>query len=400
MEEFFRVVYTGKLKDGVASEEVVARLMETFSLPEARAQALVANGSRHTVKKDLDEKAAKRYRAALERTGMIVQIEPMLPNVENLALVPLDEVGYDEARLSALSESDADEGFNRYPRALRPPPRGGGKGDSAGAGQDAMPENLDDDPLFLAEAIPDLGDRRPGREIKGPQAVPAGRGWTWIVGGFWHFTVNPLTWILAMLTVMAISIPPAVGAHFLGLGFVETLLPSVLGTVFGGGFMFGADAQDRGGDFRLRHLFAGFGDRLWPLALLGLLFAAGNFLIGILVTGLLFFFTAGLEAGAEVPTLESSYLAVLPLWLLLVLPLLMAYYFAPALVMLDGLGPVQSMTKSLVGCLKNILPLLVFVFLALALFVVAAIPLGLGLLVLLPTLTAAAYVAYKDVFFE
>ncbi len=143
MEELFSVVYAGKLKAGVTSEEVTARLMEASGLSEARAQALIADGSPRTLKKNLDESSAKRYREALERMGMIVQIKPMLPKTETLELVPMEEAANDKAHVSAHSASD----FNRYPSVLRPPSRRGGKGDGAGQGQDVMPENPGDDSL-------------------------------------------------------------------------------------------------------------------------------------------------------------------------------------------------------------------------------------------------------------
>jgi len=82
----------------------------------------------------------------------------------------------------------------------------------------------------------------------------------------------------------------------------------------------------------------------------------------------------------------------------LTIPLLMALWFAPALVMLHGLGPLEAMKLSFVGCLRNMLPFLLYGLIALVLTVLAVIPVGLGLLVLGPMITASVYTAYKDIF--
>jgi uncharacterized membrane protein len=58
------------------------------------------------------------------------------------------------------------------------------------------------------------------------------------------------------------------------------------------------------------------------------------------------------------------------------------------------------MKLSFAGCLKNVLPFLVYGIAGLVLLFLGAIPLGLGILVVWPTLTAAIYVAYRDIYFE
>jgi len=404
MEEGYKVVYTGKLKEGVESEEVVARLTKTFSLPAARAQALVADGQRHTLKKGLDEEAAKRYRAALESTGMIVEIEPRVASVGRLELVPLEGETADEPEVAAPGagpQAGTTDGFNRFPKGVPTQTPGAAPGRTA---RPDVPPGPRIEPALPAREPPDAD--QPGvREMRDPQAVPAGRGWGWIAGGFSHFTGGPWTWILASLVVMVIPALLVLGPYLLGLDWVGTLLSSAVWVVFVGGFMVGANAQDRGEDFRMGHLFAGFGEKLLPLSGLGLAIAAGELLIALVVTGALRFLVppaADLGTGLE-PAATTSLLAFLaPLLLGLVLGLClgMASYFAPALVMLDGLGPAQAMGKSFVGCLRNILPLFVFGLLSILLLIPATLLLGLGLLVLLPTLVAATYVGYKDIFFD
>ena len=83
---------------------------------------------------------------------------------------------------------------------------------------------------------------------------------------------------------------------------------------------------------------------------------------------------------------------------LLSLLLMMTLWLAPALIVLNGASPVQAMKLSLLGTLKNILPWCVFSVLAFVLCIVALIPLGLGMLIALPTLACAAYMAWRDQF--
>jgi uncharacterized membrane protein len=84
---------------------------------------------------------------------------------------------------------------------------------------------------------------------------------------------------------------------------------------------------------------------------------------------------------------------------LLVVPLLMAALFAPALVILDGLAATDAMKQSFSGCMKNMLPFLIFGLIGLLLVMLGSLPFGLGLFVVWPILMAAVYVAYRDIFY-
>ena len=86
------------------------------------------------------------------------------------------------------------------------------------------------------------------------------------------------------------------------------------------------------------------------------------------------------------------------LGLLLGVPLMMAYWFAPALVVLRSDEPFAAMKASFVACLVNILPMLVYSLLGLVFAIVATIPLGLGWFVLAPVFAASVYASYKDIF--
>ena len=71
---------------------------------------------------------------------------------------------------------------------------------------------------------------------------------------------------------------------------------------------------------------------------------------------------------------------------------------APALVVFQGEGVIDSMKASFAGCLKNIVPFLVYGVVFFLLALVAMIPIGLGWLVLGPMLSASVYTSYRDIY--
>ena len=85
--------------------------------------------------------------------------------------------------------------------------------------------------------------------------------------------------------------------------------------------------------------------------------------------------------------------------LTLTIPVGMALWFAPALVVFHNLKPAQALKDSFLACLKNMIPFTLYSLVLLVLAVIAAIPLGLGFLVLIPVAIASIYAAYRDIFF-
>lgn len=226
--------------------------------------------------------------------------------------------------------------------------------------------------------------------------VAAGNGWIWIRDGFGLFRQNPVIWIalffIYLLVCMALSIVPLIGPIVLNL----------LAPVFIGGFMLGCRALENGEELEINHLFSGFKQNTTQLITVG-----GLYLTGIIViVGVIFIMTGGalLAAGGQTPAIDpakagSMMLAAL-VGLVLLLPLIMAYWFAPTLVVFRDIRPVDAMKMSFFACLGNLLPFTVYSLVSMVLLVMAAIPLGLGLLVMIPTMTASLYVSYKDIFGE
>jgi len=229
------------------------------------------------------------------------------------------------------------------------------------------------------------------------RSVAAGNGWQWIRGGFELFRQNPVIWIalffIYLLICMGMSIVPIIGP----------ILVNLLAPVFMAGFMLGCQALESGEELEINHLFAGFKQNTAQLITVG-----GLYLAGMIVIAGVIFVTAGgavlalgepehaMQAGADADKL------LLPLLLLLalMLPLIMAYWFAPTLVVFHGISAADAMKLSFAACLRNILPFTVYSLACMLLLLLAAIPLGLGLVVMIPTMTASLYVSYKDIFSE
>jgi uncharacterized membrane protein len=199
------------------------------------------------------------------------------------------------------------------------------------------------------------------------RSLDAGRGWTWIAAAFGLFMKQPGLWVLLFIIYLACSI--VLGLIPL-LGGIANML---LYPVFGAGFMAVCRTLDNGGSAEVATLFTGFKEKTSDLMVLGMLVLAG---IVVMV----------------VP-------AVLLVMLAVSIPLYMALWFAAPLVLFHGLKPGAALKASFFGCLKNMLPFLLYSIVALVLCVVAVIPFGLGYLVLVPVLIASVYTAYREIYF-
>jgi MFS family permease len=230
-----------------------------------------------------------------------------------------------------------------------------------------------------------------GFELTGPRAVPAGHGWQWIADGFGHFKRNPWAWIGAFVVwfvvLIVLSLIPL-------LGWLATML---LTYVFIGGFILGCREQAQDRDFTVGHLFAAFSSHLASLVWLSVLYGVLIFAVmGITMGGTYFSMMAGNEAA--IPEDPSGMAMSFLLAMALLIPVLMAFWFAPTLIVNNNVPVFQSLALSFKGCLKNIIPFLVYGILVFVLSIVAAIPFGLGYLILAPVLLASNFTAYRDIY--
>ncbi len=233
----------------------------------------------------------------------------------------------------------------------------------------------------VADITADMGEFLPeGRQ------VPAGNGAAWLGGGWRLFKSAPGTWmglmVIYFLMMLAMAIIPFVG----GVGF-NLLMP-----VFMGGIMMGCKAIEDGEGLRVGHLFAAFSGHAGNLVLVGLLYIVGIFaivIIAMLIGGVGMGIGGLMSGNLGMAAIVSVILLVL-LALALMIPLAMAIWFAPPLIVFHEVPPFDAMKTSFVVCLKNFAPFLVY---GLALFVVGLLicaPLFLGLFALSPMMMAGS----------
>jgi uncharacterized membrane protein len=239
-----------------------------------------------------------------------------------------------------------------------------------------------------------------------PRSVEAAQGWRWITAGFSLFFKSPLIWMAFFLIyfffafVLAFLVP-----------LVGPVAWALLDPIFIAGFMVACRTLEVGEEMEIAHLFAAFRLRPAPLATLGAYYLAGK-ILAISVAA----FIATAIMGSELPDMNFAeairqqdptmmlamgqhLLVVLLFFMVFLLPLLMAYWFAPALVIFDQMQPLEAMKLSFRACLRNAVPFLVYGVAAIALLVLGAIPMMLGLVLVLPVLAATSiYTGYRDIF--
>jgi hypothetical protein len=235
------------------------------------------------------------------------------------------------------------------------------------------------------------------RLIPGGRRVSAGRGWAWLATGWDLFKRNPGNWILIGLIFFGILM---LASWVPVIGF---LVSSVLSPVLLGGVMLGCASLERGGPIEISHLFAGFREKTTPLVMVGVLYLAGLVAI-LLVVGVMFGFSmVPLFLGQAQPDAGTAFRIIwlaLLVTLALSIPLWMALWFAAPLVMLHDMKPVDAFKSSFLGCLKNIIPFLIYGLLSFLAMIVATLPLLLGWLLLGPVLIGSIYGGYRDIFTE
>ncbi len=430
MEAQYRILFSGKLMPGQELQEVVRRLAKKFRMREETARELILEGGGQVLKHDLNEAEAERYRAALTAVGLVIRIEPQETSAPEdaesvLRPYPMDPTKEERATMNPQPQISLSK---------RPEPRGGssGRAPCPKCGADQVSEvtgvcqacgvvverylanrnagATSGDEAAQNPYAPPRSDLTPPPletaedDLHPPRAVAIGRGWGWIQDAWELFKGQPGAWIGALLLfyliVILLSLVPLFGS----------LATTILGPMLTAGLMMGAHAQYRGEDFRVSHLFAGASQKPGPLALVGLvylLFALGiGLIIGIMFAAMVA--STGIAMNGvdldpgQMDSMQMGPTLLLPILLALLLgiPLVMAMFFAPSLVALDDVPVFQAFRLSLIACLKNILPFLVFGLIAMLMFLLGSLPLLLGLLLVMPVLTIAVYTAYRDIFYR
>ncbi len=432
MDSLYRIRFSGTLIPGQEPQTVARRLAEKFRMPEKTAHDLIQQGGGRILKQNLDAAAAERYQAALTAVGLVAAIEPQDASGtrESESLLGSHSTFSSTVPTTPSLRKDAPadpprlapgSGWTQCPKCGAPEVSEltgvcqacgivverylANRGGAATTGSQPAGNRNTHAPADPVRPALDTEDT-----LHPPRAVSAGRGWGWIADAWPLFKDRPGAWIgmvlLCYLILIVLSLVPLIGG----------LATTVIGPMLTAGLMIGAHLQFRGEGFAVSHLFAGFATRPGPLALVGLaylLFAIG---IGLVIFGL---FMAMLASGGMAmdaamldpdtfdpesidpfATLNAAFALPVLVAMLLSIPLAMAMFFAPLLVALNDVPVLQSFKLSFMGCLKNLLPFLLFGLIAMAMIFVGSLPLMLGLLVVMPLLTIAVYMSYRDIFYR
>ena len=241
-----------------------------------------------------------------------------------------------------------------------------------------------------------------GGFLSEPKSCDAGAGARWLALGWSAFTHSPGGWLGLTLIWFVLAIVLAV----IPLG---GLAHNLLFPVLVAGIMLGCEAMRHGEPLTVSHLFAGFNvPNVGQLVLVGGIYLAGVIVLTLLVMipvlgiGGFALFSA-LGGGGGEPDFQRVALPILLgmlVFMALLLPLLMAVWFAPALVVFQKMPAFDAMKLSFSACLKNMVPYLVYGLLGFLIAIAATIPIGLGWLIASPVFFGSIYASYREIFYS
>ncbi len=232
-----------------------------------------------------------------------------------------------------------------------------------------------------------------------PRKVAASQGFQWVAAGFRLYRKNPLllsaAFGLLFGVVMALGLIPVVGGS----------LSELASPLMVAGFMAAYRALDEGRELELPNFLAGVQGPAIPLMAVGAVQLLGTLLIGKIMLGMGFDPQAVMTAAqsqkapAEMQAILNQAMPALFTGLLLFTPLIMATWFAPALILFGGARPATALGVSLKAVAKNWAAMLVNgLTLGAVLFLAALVPMLLGLLVVMPVLFGSLYASYQAIF--
>jgi uncharacterized membrane protein len=234
-----------------------------------------------------------------------------------------------------------------------------------------------------------------------PRRVPVDAGMGWIAAGWQSFLAAPGHWIALFLVwvivFVVVSLVPLVG------GIAANLLMMIMMA----GIALGCDAQRRGETLEISHLFAAWNSPARnPLLVLGLLYMVASIIVAVVMVVVMLVAFGGFAAfggQGQAPSdavMVPMMIVFVLLMLAVMIPLAMAIWFAPPLVAINGLAPMDAMKSSFDACARNLGAVIVYGIVATLVTIAGMIPLLLGLLVTSPVLMASSYAAYRQIYYE
>jgi hypothetical protein len=183
------------------------------------------------------------------------------------------------------------------------------------------------------------------------RVVPARNGWVWLAEGLRYFRASPGMWTLLMLAYWMLI------AMMNRFGPVGSIAMAICLPAFSASFAVICDTLRRRQPLRPILLLAGFQHHPRIMLTLGVLYLAGISVVlaissladgGTLMDWILFN-----KPPTEATLKEGKLSASLPLAAILATPVLMAFWFAPLLVVFEGMPAVKALFYSFFACLRN-----------------------------------------------
>lgn len=243
-------------------------------------------------------------------------------------------------------------------------------------------------------------DMQPHDELPPIRHVGVAHGVQWISEGWALFTRRPGFWILVavlqtvlLMLVLLVPLLGQVGAHL--------LMP-----ILSAGLMVVAQRVQYNEPVTVAEAFTGFREHAPAVVNVGVWYMLGWMLIvalGLLLGGgaALSGMAVGMETHYEwlgvVISVFGIVLAIL-ISLLLVLPLVMSVWLAPALAVFHDIPAMAAMKHSFMASWRSLPAFVVAFFLVALMLFLTSLTLGLGLLVVIPVMAGANYAAYRDLF--
>ena len=237
--------------------------------------------------------------------------------------------------------------------------------------------------------------------------VPASHGLKWLMQGFVLLRRSPFIWLSFVLLLW-------------GMVFVASRVPitglllALFTPVFLAGLMIGCRALEKGEELEIAHFFAGFRNNTLNLITLGGFYLIGN----VVIAGLMYAIggpaiqqiVAGqaqnIDPAILMQAIGPALLALLA-GMALSVPLTMAMWFAPLLVVFANEKPALALRNSFLASLRNMMPFLVYGLIILLPLVLLMAPFDLVNMERNPGLWAVAllmlpsiYTSYRDIFRE
>lgn len=228
---------------------------------------------------------------------------------------------------------------------------------------------------------------------------PAGNGWQWIKSARALTKTRQWLWMGIFIVFAVISV--GVGAiPVIGSVALYFIMP-----VLFGGVMLTCEKARQGGEITFGDFFSGFRTHFTQLAGIGLVTLLMYIAIFAVIAAIFGTAAALVLSGLENPQPTDPAVAMGIVIAALVMlafsvPVYMAVWFSYALVTINNLPVIKALKTSFAGCVKNVVPFLIYGLIMFLLAIVATLPALLGWLILGPVLFATFYTGYRDIFYE